>query len=361
MSTQTPKLQIAIETLRCPDCGGVGGAHNEKVICYARSLYPKTRLASKERPVDESKVIDVGTPGGFNLVSYGDLPTSLEERLPDRNTGLTKASSASSTALVAPYKVDGSRHSGNRVWASTPTFERLWRETAAARIELVVRPEVAALMRREDPIVRFRYLEPSHLAPPWTPSLVMNLWWTHAMLGNYNQYSAVGELFPWYEGEDPSNPADPMGVRVFKIAETTFKKAGLMDQVTLTEQGLSIFNKRLLWKKQVSPFWGKTKFFIGVPESQERPIEIKFPESWQKFIMLMRAVLGDGADSRMKTMRKIQDHHSLVLSGPFRPRTSNEDPPMYFGHMQEHTSPLTFEDWIKKTRPGLDLFSPELW
>lgn len=302
-----------------------------------------------------------------------------DEKLPPRKTALVSAN-PSSTALVAPYRVDGSRHSGNYAWANTPTFERLWRETAAARIELLVKPEIADLMRREDMTIRFRYLEPSHLQDPWTPSLVMNLWWMHAMIGNYRRYNDTGHFVPWWEGDDPSDPDASMGERVFQISIATFGEAGLEEQVKQAEEGLALFRKRTLWSRGV--FRGWRTFYVGVPESVTCPLEINNPEAWHLFVLMMRAVHPTDWENKLRRMRKLPEKQNLVMNSPFKngarwnrehgrpkigdpwgePRKEPEAPKLhYFGTMAEHSSDVFFGDWVAQEMPKIDFFSTELW
>lgn len=307
-----------------------------------------------------------------------------DEKLPPRKTALV-ATKPSSTALVAPYRVDGSRHSGNYAWANTPTFERLWRETAAARIEMLIRPEIADLMGREDMTIRFRYLEPSHLQDPWTPSLVMNLWWMNAMIGNYRRYDDTGHFVPWWEGDDPSDPNATMGERVFQISIATFKAAGLEDQAAQAEEGLTLFRKRVLWTERVSRYVWRT-FYVGVPESIKCPLEINNPEAWHKFVILMRIMHPEDWASRLRRMRKLPEKQNLVMAGAFKngarwnrehgrpkigdpwgdpygdPYKEPEAPKLhYFGTLAEHSSDVFFGDWVAQEMPRIDFFSTELW
>lgn len=382
----------------CPQCGSTTGVHDPAGLCYAREFAAlSTREQRAVRPDDQSlwgmtpSELDdmnrklIGTAQSENTsialsrpVTALDQVLSEEDRthlglydesrpLPPRKTGLVPVR-ASSTSLTAPFRVDGSRHKGTHVWAGFATFERLWREVAAARLELLIKPEVLPLVYREDPTVRFRYLEASHLKDPWTPGLVMNLWWMHAMMGNYRRYEEQGHFVPWWDGPDPSDPNATMGERIFQISEHTFREAGLSDMLAQAEEGHAIYRKRVLWLRHVNPY-GWKKFTVGIVECRTIQ-EILHPEAWHTLVMTIRATRPDDWAIYLKRMRQagVGYQPPMGMFTPREPLYRYDSPPApkvieptYFGNLAAHTSDVSFGEWAERMMPRIDLFSAELW
>lgn len=262
------------------------------------------------------------------------------------------------------FKIDGSRD--NDEWYKRTQEERIWRAVASDSTKMracVLRPEVRAVMEESihNHVYGYRYLEPEHLDAPWTPSLLLNIWWVRKMVAHYQSWNKLGDHpWPWWDGADVSDPTASTGERVFQVALHTFRQAGLDDWVAWVEVQREKYRRRVTWLAADRAGWVPFRIDLNSPSLI---LDVTGPADWQ---VVVDAVLAEELRLNPKTfLRQMrasisQDETRKHEPGmPFGYETSTKM--SSFGYRWKHRTDSLFVEWVAATMPDLDLFGPDFW
>lgn len=275
------------------------------------------------------------------------------------------------------FKIDGSRDDDATYHKLMGTIREDWRTVATCTSvmrDAVVRPEVRAVMAESthNHVYGYRYLEPEHLVPPWTPALLLNIRWAQTVASHYKSWDKLGDHpWPWWDGPDVSDPTASTGERVFQVALHTFREAGLLYWVAWTEAQRETYRKRVAWKTADLSRWVKFQVDINSPSLF---LDVTGPDVWQVIVDAMveddRALVAKEflQEMRMASVQYIKDE----LPGPHGDATRKHEPGMVFGYgtsttmpsfgyRREHRTDTLFVGWAAAVMPEWDLFGPAFW
>ena len=255
---------------------------------------------------------------------------------------------------MKPLLIDGILHNDS-LWFGLPDAERTWRSIAcqsnAAR-EQFVHPDVVKTMgaSTSDHVYGYRYLEPEHLLPPWTPGRLLVIDGVSHVASHYKSWADSGE-------------------RIYEEAIQVFEEAGLPDYVEWVRAEREKFRKLTAWLTCDHTGWKPFQVDINWPSLF---LNVTGPDVWQSIV---DTLVADGSHDKdfvahMKmasidyVVKKIPGPHG----NPYR-KHDPESPLGYgvstrmpsFGYRREHRSDTLFTGWAAAVMPQWDLLGDRFW
>lgn len=227
---------------------------------------------------------------------------------------------------------------------------QLWRHVACmdnTMRETCLRPE--ALSRPANNLTE------GDLRSPWTPDLLLGLWWVQAVTQAYDHWSTADEPPEWLTRNRASSAKGSIPEQVFETAGRKLAKAALSSFVSWVMWQAAIYTRRVLHLRS-NERWVPFQIDLNSP-SIFRLIER--PDQWQVVVDECQEDKGSSSsmsflrDMAMASVSYIEEH----IPGSYGVSTSTPS----FGYRREHQSPVLFVGWATSVMPANDLFGSRFW
>lgn len=273
---------------------------------------------------------------------------------------------------MKPLVIDGSRHK-DEAWYALPTEEMVWRDMACrskvARA-MFLHPDVVSVLTgsTSNHAYGYRYLEPEHLLPPWTPELLLAVDKVSQVAARYKAWSEHrGRDFPAWAVETDKELSD--GERLYAGAIKLFEGVGLQDYLLWAASEREKFRKRVAWATCDHAKWKPFQVDINSPSLF---LDVTGPDVWQ---VIVDTFISDGmygkdfvANMQMASLDYVMKEIPGPHGNPYR-KHDPDSPLGYgvstampsFGYRREHRSETRFAGWVAAAMPEWDLLGDRFW